>query len=289
MLKSIKPHNGYNSCERCIVEGEYKENRAVFNDIGCALRSDQDFSQGKYQPLHQLGKSVFVDYGFPCVLGFVLDRMHLVMLGVVRRILLFLKEGPRICKLSQLQLNEISKNLEYLKGKLPSEFARQPRSLKELSHWKATEFKQFILYTGPVVLKGVVSNEAYTHFLAFSIAIRIMCSTDPDKRAELLQYAKNLLEWFFFKSKNVYGESFITYNVHSLIHLHQDVENYGEDLLSLSAFPFENYMHVLKKFIHSANNPLVQIIKRCSELEKSGESITHQYINDKIGIADRDS
>ncbi|XP_065665731.1 uncharacterized protein LOC136087153 [Hydra vulgaris] len=45
MLKSIKPHNGYNSCERCVVEGEYKENRVVFNDIGCALRSDQDFSQ----------------------------------------------------------------------------------------------------------------------------------------------------------------------------------------------------------------------------------------------------
>ena len=170
MLKSIKPHNGYNSSERCIVEGEYKENRVVFNDIGCALRSDQDFSQGKYQPLHQLGKSVFVDYGFPCVSGFVLDSMHLVMLGVVRCILLFLKEGPRICKLSQLQLNEISKNLEYLNGKLPSEFARQPRSLNELNHWKATEFKQFILYTGPVVLKGVVSNEVYTHFLAFSIA-----------------------------------------------------------------------------------------------------------------------
>ncbi|XP_065651981.1 uncharacterized protein LOC136079708 isoform X1 [Hydra vulgaris] len=36
MLKSIKPHNGYNSCKRCIVEGEYKENRVVFNDIGCA-------------------------------------------------------------------------------------------------------------------------------------------------------------------------------------------------------------------------------------------------------------
>ena len=113
------------------------------------------------------------------------------MLGVVRRILLFLKEGPRTCKLSQLQLNEISKNLEYLNGKLPSEFARQPCSLNELNHWKATEFKQFILYTGPVVLKGVVSNEVYTHFLAFSIAIRIMCFTDPDKRAELLQYAKN--------------------------------------------------------------------------------------------------
>ncbi|XP_065658763.1 uncharacterized protein LOC136083290 [Hydra vulgaris] len=100
MLKSIKPHNGYDSCERCIVEVEYKENRVVFNDIGCALRSDQDFSQGKNQPLHQLGKSVFVDYGFPCVSGFVLNSMHLVMLGVVRRILLFLKEGLRNCKLS---------------------------------------------------------------------------------------------------------------------------------------------------------------------------------------------
>ena len=52
-----------------------------------------------------------------------------------------------------------------LNGKMPSEFARQPRRLQELDRCKATEFRQFLLYTGHVVLKGIVSKELFQHFL----------------------------------------------------------------------------------------------------------------------------
>ena len=73
--------------------------------------------------------------------------MHLVCLGVTRRMLTFTKEGPRLCKLSQQQLFLLSNNLENIKGKIPSDFARQPRRFDELKRWKATEFHQFLLYT----------------------------------------------------------------------------------------------------------------------------------------------
>ena len=61
-----------------------------------------------------------------------------------------------------------------LYGKLPSEFARQPRSLAELDRWKATELRNFLLYTGPVVLKGIIDVNQYRHFLSFSVAIRLL-------------------------------------------------------------------------------------------------------------------
>ena len=89
--------------------------------------------------------------------------MHLVCLRVVRRILNYLEKGP-VGKISALQLREISDRLIMLNGKMPSEFARQTRRLQELDRWKATEFRQFLLYTGPVVLKGIVSKELFEHF-----------------------------------------------------------------------------------------------------------------------------
>ena len=55
--------------------------------------------------------------------------MHLVCLGVVRRILNYVKKRP-VGKISALQLREISDRLIMLNGKMPSEFARQPRSLQ---------------------------------------------------------------------------------------------------------------------------------------------------------------
>ena len=57
---------------------------------------------------------------------------------------------------------------------MPSEFARQPRSLVELDHWKATEFCQFLSYTGPVVFRGILPDNLYQHFLSLSIAISVM-------------------------------------------------------------------------------------------------------------------
>ena len=47
----------------------------------------------------------------------------MVCLGVVRRILTFLKSGPKHCRLSNGQIKKISDNLLSLRGMMPSEFA----------------------------------------------------------------------------------------------------------------------------------------------------------------------
>ena len=91
--------------------------------------------------------------------GFNLDYMHMVCLGVVRRMLYYFKGHFRSVfngRLSQSSLNEITSRLLSFKGKLPSEFARQPRSLNELDWWKATELRSFLLYTGPIALKVIL-------------------------------------------------------------------------------------------------------------------------------------
>ena len=58
--------------------------------------------------------------------------MHLVCLGVMKRIHVFLRQGPRQRRLPVQQLKEISYRLIALIGKMPPEFSCQPRSLDEL-------------------------------------------------------------------------------------------------------------------------------------------------------------
>ena len=154
------------------------DGRVVFHKNNCVTRNDLDFSLLKYEVEHQKAKSPLIDYNFPCVTGFVLDYMHLVCLGVMRRILNFLTDGPRLCKISIQQINCLSESMTPLNNQMPSEFAHQPRSLEYLKRWKATEFREILLYSGLIVLRRVIKKEVYTHFLCLSIVIRIMLSSN---------------------------------------------------------------------------------------------------------------
>ena len=267
-LKVIVGHTGYFSCERCEIKGTW-EGRVVFNcaDVS-TLRTEEAFVNCSYKK-HQKGRSPLINHGVPCINGFTLDYMHLVCLGVMRRILHFLKNGPRQCKLSSGQFSRKSENLLALRGKMPSEFARQPRSLNELERWKATEFRQFLLYTGPIVLKGVVSNKLYRHFLALSIAVSIMLDGNADRRNSCLDYAQQLMQFFVKNCIAIYGETFAVYNVHALLHLHEDVRHFQCSLNELSCFKFENFLQKLKKLVRSGQNPIVQVAKRLGELSSS--------------------
>ena len=63
----------------------------------------------------------------------------------------------------------ISEDLISIRPHIPSEFARKPRFLKEVAMWKATEQRQFLLFTGMVVLRAKVSSAIYNNFYCFLI------------------------------------------------------------------------------------------------------------------------
>ena len=290
-LKCIFGHTGYNACERCQVKGSRDSNRTVYNDdISYPLRKKEDFNHFLYINSHQVQLSPLVKIDdFDCIKGFILDYMHLVCLGITKRILIFLKSGPRICKLSNSQVLEISAKLISFNGKLPSDFAKQPRSLEDLLFWKATEFREFLLYLGVIVLKGIVSDAIYEHFLTFSIAMRILLSENDEFRSYYLDYANNLLVYFCKKAKFLYGNTFCVYNVHCITHVHDDVKNFGCSLNKLSSFPFENYMQTLKKYIKNSKSPIVQVAKHLSELENLHFMKNTKTLVNKVSTRFRDS
>ncbi|XP_065669023.1 uncharacterized protein LOC100201683 isoform X2 [Hydra vulgaris] len=131
-LKSIISHNGYDSCERCIIHGARINHRQIFLGSGYTLRNDTEFNLHGYKE-HQKTLCTLAKYNIPCVTSFVLDIMHLVYLGVTKRIIIFFNEGKRSCRISEIQKAVISEKLRELSGKLPSEFARQPRGYTQTS------------------------------------------------------------------------------------------------------------------------------------------------------------
>ena len=214
--------------------------------------------------------------------------MHLVCLGVVRRMLHFLKgdiSGTNDGKISAGLMLLISSRLEEFK--LPSEFVRQPRSLTHLDRWKATELRSFLLYTGIVALKGVIDVSVYKHFLSLCIAIRLLCESNACKRRESIDAASRLLDYYVNNAFLHYGLCFCTYNVHNLLHIVDDVTYYDSALDDISALEFENYLQKLKKLVHGKHNPLVQVCKRLEE--ENQLVVLQENKNYKVGVSDKDS
>jgi len=145
---------------------------------------------------------------------------------------------------------------------IPREFSRKPRSLSEYKQWKATELRLFLIYVGPVVLKGVLSRDMYSNFMALSVVMRLLLS--PSLCEYYLQYSEQLLKYFVETFSGLYGCSQLVYNVHSIIHLADDARRYGA-LDGVSAFKFESYLGKIKKLVRRPQNPVAQIVRRVIE------------------------
>ena len=78
--------------------------------------------------------------------------------------------------------------------------------------------------------------------------------------------ANDLLHKFVQQAPSLFGEEFMSYNVHCLIHLAMDAKRYGH-LDRVSAFTFENMLKNIKNMLRKPGAKLVQVINRCFENE----------------------
>ncbi|CAM4607517.1 unnamed protein product [Leuciscus chuanchicus] len=175
-IKGIKSHTGYYGCDKCQQKGSYVKHRMTFPENDASCRTDEAFRLGLDEE-HHLTHCPLLETDIDMVTGFPHDYMHLVCLGVVRRLtdLWCGAVGPLRTRLSSIQVLGISERLVALKEFIPAEFARKPRALSERLRWKATEFRQLLLYTGPVVLKGTSRAGNYSQPLAREDAETINC------------------------------------------------------------------------------------------------------------------
>lgn len=267
LLKKSKGHGGYFACERCSTRGEpvkvKKGEKIVFPNLS-APRTDESFRR-KMQKGHHIGTTPLLNIRpkIDMIFHFVLDWMHLICLRVMKKLLNQWLHGPPEMRLGPTGKRILSARMESLSNQIPLEFNRKPRSTNIFARWKATEFRLFVLYIGPVVLKGIILDRFYKHFLLLHVACRILCSSDTAIR--LNNTARFLLTRFFANVTLLYGKTICTYNMHNIPHFSEDVLKMGCNLNLISDFSFENYLGKIKRLLRNGYRPLAQICRRLYE------------------------
>lgn len=279
-ILKVKNHTGYDSCTKCLVHGEYINDTICFSaEIDALiLRNDMDFRRFAYQDGYQKGQTILRQIPhFGLVSKVPLDYMHLVCLGVMRKLLMLWLTGPLQIRLPSRTVTIISNHLELFRKNVPTDFARKPRVLNYIKLWKATEFRQFLLYISPVILKDILRKDVYFNFLTLHVAITILVNPNVLRTPHYIIYANELLKYFVKSYENIYGKKYVSFNIHNLLHLTDDVKQFGS-LDTFSAFPFGNYISSLKNLIRKGEKPLQQICRRLEEYNYiTSYMLKHEY------------
>ncbi|KAK3928228.1 4-aminobutyrate aminotransferase, partial [Frankliniella fusca] len=244
--------------------------RCYSTEVSEPARTDESF-RALRDPEHHNYISPLTRLPTQFISQFPYCAMHLIDLGIFRRYLFFIKEdgkGPLNARMTAGQTALLRDLLQTCSNFIPVEFTRKP-SLRRLKKWRASELKMFLLYLGPVLLCFVVKEVIFKLYLLLNTSIYIMHSENLLRLH--LPVAKESLQLFVQYSAQLLGPGFVTYNVHSALHLHEDVERHGK-LSSFSGYPFEDMLGQLKRIVRSPNRPLEQVYRRLSEKENAGQN-----------------
>lgn len=144
-IKSIKGHGGYWACERCEVKGQRVERRTIYpiNNNQCTPRTNNSF-RNQDNPEHHTGVSLLleIDPAVDMIYDFVSDSMHLVYLGVFKKILDYWLNGNiKTVKLSKTIKTLLCDVLIQIKHQVPDDFQRTTRSLNDVAKFKEIHAK----------------------------------------------------------------------------------------------------------------------------------------------------
>lgn len=268
-LKCVRGHTSKEGCERCNIQTVYAEKKHYYpvTTTNIRHRKDSDFLSGVFGK-HIYGCSPLLKLRLGMVTQFVLDPMHLIYLGIMKRLLVkYILEGKRKHKICRTSLAVVNHKIKTLKH--PYDFTRRLRPLSDAKRWKAVEFRMFTLYFGIVVLKNNISEMQYQHFLLLHVAATIMSCEKLINTC--MHIAEKCITKFVKRCPAVYGKNFVVYNVHSLLHLCDDVRKYGT-INKFSCFEYENMLGKLKSYVRGKRLPLQQISNRIIELNNAAEN-----------------
>lgn len=255
----------------------------AFLELDAPLRNDNDYRARVYDDYHHC-ESVMEMLPIDMINDFPRDYLHCLLLGVERWVLQFIRDAPKT--LSSADFMVISRRIEKFNETQPVEFQHKLRSfIDSLGLMKGTEFRQYLLYIGPLLLRGIVDEEKISNLIVLQVATTIF---SHKRFAIYYNEADVLMRMFINEFAAIYHPCHVVNVVHSLCHLKHFVEKYGP-LDNFSTCEYESFNCTVKGYLKSNVKPLIQVTNRIVEIYSAPKhNVVDQSRNIKISDQQRD-
>ena len=285
---NMKQFNGEFGCSVCLHPGERLQGRGnvrVYPQYPeePARRNNRD-TLLQAQVAEETGRSVFGIMGtspLHRVLrvpdNLLLDYMHLVLEGeFMRRLNLWLNGSGNHGYLHEHQgtLEAIMKTIQF-----PHDFNRKLRPFNEIKRWKDREVQNFFLHVSLPLLRPFLPLEFFFHLCLLVSAIWLL--TFDEVTEYNITIAKMLLSHYARLVEVLYGKTQVTYTVHGLQHLPDQVTNFGPLILH-SGFVFEAMISHLKRLFHGTRCIPEQIVRNLVMAQASAMIIKANTADERV-------
>ena len=217
--------------------------------------------------------------GIDVVKSFAVDYMHAVLLGVVRQFLDLWFSSKWSSFRFSLRGNLRVADSRLLGVRPPQDLSRTPRTLRDGSHWKASECRNWLLYYSVPVLFQILPTRYMEHWCLLVSAIFILLK-EKLTVAEVLR-AEQKLSAFSRGVGVLYGQEHMSSNVHACLHLAESVKSFGP-LWACSSFPFEGYMMKIKKFFSGTTYLPQQVANTFLMLRIIRNGVSDEQCNERV-------
>lgn len=267
-------------CSKCRQRAQLRfNNRLTSFPADCnedELRLDEDFRYCLDNNYH-LGIPVTKELGIGLVSQVVIDYKYVMCMGVMKRLMILWTEGKLDYRINKVSVQHISADLDLIGQNCPSEFRNRPKTMTNIYDWTAYDWRQFLLYHGPIVLENRLPTKYYLHFLYLHLAARIMVNRNEHKQfgAFIVGF---LLKRFVAEFSSLYGADQLDYNIHNLLHYEEVLQRFGS-IEDVGGFEFDDQMDRLGVVLASCQSDVtLEHLRQLLEVQQAAPA--ERYAND---------
>lgn len=164
--------------------------------------------------------------------------------------------------------------------KPPDEVTRSPRSYQKFSSdWKLSDYRNFISFYDLPILADILPNNQLSNFTLLVHSMFILLQKSISHAS--IESAENMLMNVCNGFRKIYGDRYMSANIHQLLYLCDNV-NYLGPLWTHSCFPFEDKNRFIVQMIHGSQKIAFQIASAVNIIQSIPEVVDRCISKDPL-------